>query len=685
MAKAEKIAGKMASSAKKKGKAVDPRFDTSADPRFRQMPKKERKVKVDSRFKAMFSKEFAEPSRVNSVGKKVDNLADMKKFYELEDEEKSDVGEQKEMKVNDKSTTFGSDDEGAFHWNEESSESESDEEENIVVGEDTGGAQDVWSEDECEKNENISRRIAVQNCDWDNISAEDIFMLFHGFLENEKVRNRKVEKVTIYPSDYGLKKIEHEKIHGPQIDGLSESAVDGEEQGEDLNAIRQYQRQRLKYYYAVVECDSAETAEFLYDELEGFNVEYIFPISVDIRFIPDDIEFPNEPKSYCNEVPSGYVLPDISGQQAMRHSKVKCSWDEGDARRTKMLTKSFSEKEMMNMDLQAYLASSDEEEENGNVTNITEDNLESYRGKLLSNDLSGSDLDSDLDTGNTNSKKISNSDGEDSDISEEKDNFDMEFKFNPQLEQLADDIKSRALSAAKKGELKKSKLDKKVLTPWEQYLEKKKKNKDQRRAERKELLAKQESDERFGKLKDHNDDDDDDDNILSSSKKKKSVNKKWDLSVDYSTANKSGTKGNRNRNKSDGDKNDGVSADLELLMGSEADKKHFDLNVKSLKKKKKAGLETSKKSIEIDVKDSRLAKMFEDPDFAIDATNPNYKQTEGMAKIIREKSKRRKEQESARSQKLLESKKRKKDGAVDMDIFGGGKKKKNKSKKQKTI
>ena len=44
----------------------------------------------------------------------------------------------------------------------------------------------------------------------------------------------------------------------------------------------------MKYYYAVVDCDSIETANYLYERVDGIEIE-VSSSRLDLRFISDDI------------------------------------------------------------------------------------------------------------------------------------------------------------------------------------------------------------------------------------------------------------------------------------------------------------------------------------------------------------------------------------------------------------
>ena len=54
--------------------------------------------------------------------------------------------------------------------------------------------------------------------------------------------------------------------------------------------MREYQLNRLKYYYAVASFDSPETANAIYDACNGFEYQ-TSGILLDLSFIDDDMTF----------------------------------------------------------------------------------------------------------------------------------------------------------------------------------------------------------------------------------------------------------------------------------------------------------------------------------------------------------------------------------------------------------
>ena len=67
-----------------------------------------------------------------------------------------------------------------------------------------------------------------------------------------------VKAVSVYPSDFGRERMAQEEVEGP-AELVGGASTEGS--GFSQEKLRQYQWNRMKYYYAVVECDSKGEAE----------------------------------------------------------------------------------------------------------------------------------------------------------------------------------------------------------------------------------------------------------------------------------------------------------------------------------------------------------------------------------------------------------------------------------------
>jgi len=192
-----------------------------------------------------------------------------------------------------------------------------------------------------------------------------LLALFQSFLPSSNI----IKSVTIYPSEYGAKRIEEEIIKGPAI--LWDEELKEKDKLNDSSdsfhpeKLRAYELSKLKYYFAVIDCDNEKTASALYDQCDGMELESSSTI-MDLRFIPGDITFTRTPRDIAKEIPSNYKFENFI-TKALQFSKVSLTWDEDDPDRINLTHKSYTEEDEVEEDFKAYLASESEDDEDEDI------------------------------------------------------------------------------------------------------------------------------------------------------------------------------------------------------------------------------------------------------------------------------------------------------------------------------
>ncbi|KGR02824.1 hypothetical protein MG1_01068 [Candida albicans GC75] len=607
------------------------------DPRFKMPKLKNLRVKVDDRFskdelKKLNAGALGKKVKIDRYGRKIKKESDdLSKFYEHEEDSKE------EQSSDDSSEGEESDDdlqalteklqqeeqfldrargEGLVSSSEDeesslsSSDSDSDEENEGVVEDEEES--DIEIEETKPEDTEPTCAFAVVNMDWDNIRAVDLMATFVSFVP----KGGAIKSVTIYPSEFGKERMQKEEIEGPprelfkskkkkEEDSDSEdidSDVDvndadnlakitrklyEEDDGKedyDSKALRRYQLQRLRYYYAVVKCDSVETARSIYQNCDGTEYESTANI-FDLRYVPDDMEFDDdEAKDTCSKIPSSYRPDSTFVTDALQHSKVKLTWDETPKERLTLSSRPLSQKEIEENDFKAYLASDSDESEVEKDSSI-KDKYQSLLGNTL-----------------TKFGKEENDD-----------DVDMEITFDPGL----NDKSGNNAEEEDKEE-----------TTIEAYRRKEKERRQKRLAKFKE------------------------------SKQTEEVANSQEGSADKSSKNRKNSK----KGKSMPDMDEKSKAELELILMDNQEgnnNEHFSMKevIKSEKdkknKKNKKGKKIDQEMVQdgfvANLDDPRFKEVFESHDYAIDPTNSEFKKTETMKKILKERSARNKDKKNKKN------------------------------------
>jgi hypothetical protein len=472
-----------------------------------------------------------------------------------------------------------------------------------------------------------TRRLAVVNLDWDHVRAAHLYKIFSSLvspaapatlptsvpmpLKDEKslkntksakatVARGKVLSVRVYPSEFGKERIAREEKEGPPVEVFKKRVENEEDVNErtihetgdgvdyDEDALRKYQLERLRYYYAIVECDTAEAAVHIYNELEGTELERSANV-FDLSFVPDEMAFDAEYRDEAIDDPGTRYRAVEFVTDALRHSKVKLTWDDDDPERNHITRRSLTKKEIEEADFKAYIASSSSESDNDpDPVSKKRSKKNAQRDKLRTLLLAGDD------------DELPEGWGRDDDAGKQ-DDVDMEITFTP------------GLIEAKNPEDE---------TTMEAYQRKMREKRKKRKEEVKVKATTVTNDEGRGQLGKNVSFDDDFFEGISGSERESEVEKSSESAKRVSRTQDVGKPVPREEVKSD----------------VKAEKK----GKKKRGKKKVIDDDEVQDDFIIDVKDDRFKAIHEDYQFAIDPSNPHFKKTKSMVALIDERIKRQK-------------------------------------------
>lgn len=439
---------------------------------------------------------------------------------------------------------------------------------------------------------------------------------------------------------------------------IQEQDSDAEEGDEyHMEKLRQYQLNRLRYYYAVAVFDSIATADKIYKECDGIEYESS-ATRVDLRFIPDDTTFDeDEPTDICTELPDvNSYKPRQFTTTALQQAKVDLTWDETAVERQELGEKLSSGKlnEISDQDLRKMVAYSSEEDEDSNDEGDEQQN-EGKEGEQQDKSSSEHCVGKPKRKKDEIINKYKALLAEINEKEQKKKNnkFEMEISWN--VEELKDDKDKQAEETENE---KKSQH----LTPIEKVLQKRNERNRQRKDERKKkkLLARG--------LDPDADTASDSDSIpdgidmndpyfaeefangdyVDPKAKKRDKQKKQKNGLDKQLAAEEGEKQAKELqlllDDDDLEEQGKQHFSLEKILKSEQETKSKRKRRKQLKKSKSAIADETKPvedNFQMNINDERFKAVYTSAKFNIDPTDSHFKKTKAMEMIIQEKLKRR--------------------------------------------
>lgn len=410
----------------------------------------------------------------------------------------------------------------------------------------------------------------------------------------------------------------------------------------DEVALRQYELSKLRYYFAIAECDTVETANILYEQLDDVELGDT-AMAIELRFVPDDLDLSTrEVRDACAVIPHNYKPPQFV-VNALNHTKVECTWDAGEKERDRKLSNISSWRSLKESEFMQYIASSDSEDyeepedleeeelaslpknEDGSIAGSIKSlkkkkKAKNLRALLLGDSIGAADDDNESDDdGNAKKKRKST-----------KDDFFMETGGNSE-DNFPEPDENGEITMTYVPEIGKELLDKKKekeseLSPLEIQLRKEAEKKKLRKAARKEFINQKEEEK---------------EELLQNAKEQIKQKKKKALLAP--------------ENEEEYNEEDRLVTTL----------KPWELERKQQKEKAQKKLKKQKQSKglpedqdlplavagDVDVTDERFKRVFEgDANFGIERTAAEFKTTKGMQKILDEQKVRREKKEKKQKQ-----------------------------------
>jgi hypothetical protein len=360
-----------------------------------------------------------------------------------------------------------------------------------------------------------------------------------------------------------------------------------------------------------VECDSTRTANKLYEELDGVEMESSSMV-FDLSLVPEELSFEGrETRDAYSASASGAVNPNYKPPDfvvnALQHTKVQCSWDEGEKLRDRKLSNFSSWRNLNESELQQYVAdsASSDDEDAVEEEDSEDSDFEAAKPKKHSKKDKKASM-----------RKLllgDNSEGF-SDAEDDDDEEDGEGKTLTYMPELGKDLLAKKRGGAEE-------------TPYEAEQRKMAEKKKARKVAKKAYQEQQEAEKK----------------AAVQAAKKPSAAKAGKAAMEEKPTAEEAKR----------------QAELELLFEGEGDphaEDDYDMRALALAEKDKARGKKSKRrkasaaagddDFKLDTADPRFSKLFEgDSRFGIDKTSTEFRPTPAVKEILSEQAKRRAQQE----------------------------------------